>query len=412
MGELLRNRKFLFLWGGQAVSSVGDWIRNMAITYWVYEVSGHSPVATAAVMVAEYLPMLVLAPMAGVFVDRWSRRRTMLWAHVANAGLSLGFLAALGLRSLPLAFVIAFLASTVTQFYNPARGAMIPVIVPRAALVGANSLSQTTGNLALVLGPMIGTGVYFALGPAWSFGLDAISFLLSAVAILLAALPENGTAVGGGGIASVAQEWREGLAFVRSNRPVRTVLLAFFILMLGGGAANVSDLYLVTRNLQLPESTLSLVIAAQGLASVVASLGMAAASRRLDSRTLLWGGLLVLAVAVTGLGFAMSLTAVLVWTGLAGVGVAMSSVGQGTIVQVAVPVDLRGRVFGVTGPVITAATLVGTALGGLVAGQYDVRVIYLTNGVLSVLGAGLAFLGLRPGLDAADENAAPEPRVS
>lgn len=355
--------------------------------------------------------MLVLAPVAGVFVDRWSRRRTMLWAHVGNAALSLSFLAALGLRSLPLAFVTAFLASTVTQFYNPARGAMIPVIVPRGSLVGANSLSQTTGNLALVLGPMIGTGVYFALGPAWSFGLDAVSFLLSALAILLAALPENVPTVGGRGIASVVLQWREGLAFVRGNRPVRTVLVAFFILMLGGGAANVSDLYLVTRNLRLPESTLSLVIAAQGLASVVASLAMAAAARRLDSRALLWGGLLVLGVAVTGLGFAANLTLVLVWTGLAGVGVAMSSVGQGTIVQVAVPVDFRGRVFGVMGPIITAATLVGAALGGLVAGHYDVRVIYWVNGALSVLGAGLAFLGLRQGLQPADESPISEPSV-
>mgnify|MGYP001031570402 CR=1 FL=1 len=393
--KLLRNRRFALIWLGQSVSSFGDWVRNMAITFWVYEISGHSPVATSAVMVAEYLPMLLLAPVAGVFVDRWSRRRTMFWTQLVSAVLSLSFLAALGARSLPLALVIAFLGSLVSQFYNPARGAMLPVIVDRGDLVGANSLSQVTANLALVLGPVVGTSVYFSLGAPWSFALDALSFILSAGATLLARLPENEGLTGTGGLASVASQWREGLAYVRSHRTVRTVLLVFFVLMLGGGAANVCDLYLVTRNLALPESRLSLVMSVQGLASVAASLGMMTMAARLEAWKLLWIGVAVLGVGAVNIGLAPNLTAVLVWTAVAGVGTALASVGQSTILQTSIPVEFRGRVFGVMGPTIMAGMLTGTAVGGFLARQMDVRPIISATGLLALVAALMAFVGLR-----------------
>jgi len=393
--KLLRNRRFALIWLGQSVSSFGDWVRNMAITFWVYEISGHSPVATSAVMVAEYLPMLLLAPVAGVFVDRWSRRRTMFWTQLVSAVLSLSFLAALGARSLPLALVIAFLGSLVSQFYNPARGAMLPVIVDRGDLVGANSLSQVTANLALVLGPVVGTSVYFSLGAPWSFGLDALSFILSAGAVLLARLPRNEGIAGAGGLASVASQWREGLAYVRSHRTVRTVLLVFFVLMLGGGAANVCDLYLVTRNLALPESRLSLVMSVQGLASVAASLGMMTMAARLEAWKLLWIGVAVLGVGAVNIGLAPNLTAVLVWTAVAGVGTALASVGQSTILQTSIPVEFRGRVFGVMGPTIIAGMLTGTAVGGFLARQMDVRPIISATGLLALVAALMAFVRLR-----------------
>ncbi|MHB9145692.1 MAG: MFS transporter [Symbiobacteriia bacterium] len=406
MRELLRNRRFTLIWGGQSVSAFGDWVRNMALTYWVYEISGHSPVATSAVMIAEYLPVLILAPLVGVFVDRWSRRRTMFWTQVIAAGLSLSFLAALGLRSLPLALVIAFLGSLNSQFYNPARGAIISVIVQRDSLVAANSLSQVTSNLALVLGPMVGTAVYFAVGPTWSFGIDAASFMLSALAILLAALPQNVGVAGGGGPAAVLRQWREGFTYVRRSRPVRTVLLASFVTMLGGGAANVCDLYLVTRNLHLPESSLSLVMATQGVASIVASLLMVVIARRLNSSMLFWAGLVVLGVGAGAIGLAPNLLWVLIWTGVAGIGVSMYSVGQGTLLQTLVPAELRGRVFAVLAPVIVAALLVGASLGGVLARGLDVRLIIGGTGLISLVGALAAYLGLRPSAGQAVEEAA------
>lgn len=405
MRELLRNRRFTLIWGGQAVSSFGDWVRNMALTFWVYEVSGHSPVATSAVMIAEYLPALLLAPLAGVFVDRWSRRRTMFWTQVIAAGLSLSFLAALGLRSLPLALVIAFLGSLNSQFYNPARGAIVSVIVEKESLVAANSLGQVTQNLALVLGPMAGTAVYFALGPVWSFGLDATSFALSAMAILLAVLPQNQGVSSDGGAAAVLRQWREGFNYVRNSRAIVTLLLASFVTMLGGGAANICDLYLVTRSLHLPESNLSLLMATQGIASVGASILMVAVARRLNGRTLFWGGQAVLGVGAVLIGLAPSLAWVLIWTALAGMGVSMYSVGQGTLIQTVVPVELRGRVFAVLAPVIMAALLVGAGAGGVLARGLDVRIIIGGTGVLSLIGALVAYAGSRQLADRGPEAA-------
>ncbi|MGE5553368.1 MAG: MFS transporter [Betaproteobacteria bacterium] len=115
MQKLLKNRHFAPLWVGQSLSEAGNWLRHMTLTYWVYQTSGHSPVATASMVVATYAPLL-FGPLAGVLVNRWSHRRTMLWAQALCAGCSA--LLAAALRTQSLVLIYTFLSSTVSQFYT------------------------------------------------------------------------------------------------------------------------------------------------------------------------------------------------------------------------------------------------------------------------------------------------------
>lgn len=393
---LLRNRQFAMLWAGQSISGFGDWVRNMTLTFWVYQVSGHSPLATAAVMVTEYVPAILLGPVAGVFVNRWSYRRTMFWTQVMAGAVSAAFLLALGRHSLPLALAAAFLGSTLSQFYNPTRAAMIPAIVPTADLVGANSVSQLTTNLALVLGPLAGSAVYFSVGPKWSFLLDAATFLVSAATIAAARLPANPTAEGPGSPGSLLREFKDGVNHLWSRVPVRLAVLSLSLLMLGGGAINVCLLYLITRNLGLSEAMVSWEMTVYGLAMIAGSLAVLTFSRRLaDPGTLVWAGIASLGVAYVGTGLAPALAVLLGWSIVAGLGNAAVNIGASTLVQTTVAPSYLTRVIGVMHPVVTASALVGTALGGVLAKGFDVRPVISVAGLLMLAGALVAHRGLR-----------------
>lgn len=392
---LLQNRRFALVWVGQSVSGFGDWVRNMALTFWVYQVSGHSPLATAAAMIAEYLPAILLGPIAGVFVNRWSYRRTLFWTQILAAAVSASFLLALEWRSLPLALVTAFLGSTLSQFYNPTRAAMIPAVVPQAHLVGANSLSQLTANLALVLGPVVGSAVYFSAGPQWSFLLDAATFLVSAAAIAAARLPANPTAGESGNLVTLLQDLQDGLRHLWSRIPVRLTVCSLSLLMLGGGAVNVCLLYLITRNLGLPEAMVSWEMTVYGLAMVGGSLAVLALGRRLAGPgVLVWSGTALLGVAYLGTGLAPSFGWLLRYSVLAGLGNAAVNIGGITLVQTTVDPAYLTRTIGVLQPAVTAAALAGTALGGVLAKQLDVRPVVSLAGLSMLAGAVVAYWGL------------------
>lgn len=396
MKDLFRNRRFTLLWAGQSVSTFGDWLRTMALTFWVYEVSGRSPVATAAVMVAEYLPKLLLAPLAGVLADRWPRGRTMFWTQVVSSAVSLSFLVALKGRSLAFTVLLAFLGSAVSQLYNPARNAMIPMIVERERLVGANSLSQVTANLGLTLGPVLGTAVYFSLGPRWSFVLDAVSFLVVAGAIRWARLPDGELPGNAPTVRALVREFKYGLGHVLRNRSVLTAGLASCLVMLGGGVANVCDLYLITRDLGLSEAALSVVISVQGVAMVVASLSVLTWSRRLRSgRPLISSGMATVGVALAGMGLSPNLGWVLFWSAVLGVGNSVGAIGVATVLQADVEPSLRGRVAGAINPAVIACALAGTGAAGVLARHMSVRPIMAVAGLVAVLAGLAAYLGFR-----------------
>jgi MFS family permease len=180
---LARNADFRRLWTGQVVSEVGDWLNNIAVLALAIQLAGAGRVglAVATYAIARHLPLFIFGPVAGVVVDRVSRRRVMIAADVARAGLALGFLLANRFGSLALIYFVGASLFSVSAFFNAAKRASIPNLVGATEeLLAANSLSASTTAATIAVGSALGGVVATALGRDTVFVLNALTFLASA----------------------------------------------------------------------------------------------------------------------------------------------------------------------------------------------------------------------------------------
>jgi len=182
--ELLSSHAdFRRLWAGQVVSEVGDWLNNIAVLALVIQLAGASGVGLAVALyaIARHLPLFLFGPVAGVVVDRVSRRRVMIAADLARAALALGFLLASRLSSLAVIYAVGAALFSVSAFFNAAKRASIPNLVEGTdALLAANSLSASTTAATIAVGSALGGVVATALGRDAVFFLNALTFLASA----------------------------------------------------------------------------------------------------------------------------------------------------------------------------------------------------------------------------------------
>ncbi|HWS88211.1 MAG TPA: MFS transporter [Pyrinomonadaceae bacterium] len=177
------NADFRRLWAGQVVSEVGDWLNNIAVLALAIELAGAGRVglAVATYAIARHLPLFLFGPVAGVVVDRVSRRRVMIAADVGRAGLALGFLLANRSGSLALIYFVGASLFSVSAFFNAAKRASIPNLVGSTEeLLAANSLSASTTAATIAVGSALGGVVATALGRDTVFVLNALTFLASA----------------------------------------------------------------------------------------------------------------------------------------------------------------------------------------------------------------------------------------
>ena len=254
--ELLAcNADFRRLWTGQVVSEVGDWLNNIAVLALAIQLAGAGRVglAVATYAIARHLPLFIFGPVAGVVVDRVSRRRVMIAADLARALLALGFMLANRWGSLALIYVVGASLFSVSAFFNAAKRASIPNLVgPTEELLAANSLSASTTAATIAVGSALGGVVATALGRDTVFVLNALTFLASAEMIRRIRRPVSREPRAGNvgdesrrastsittarraPLTAYFKDFREGLRYVRRDR----VLAAVFVVAAGWGLGN------------------------------------------------------------------------------------------------------------------------------------------------------------------------------
>jgi MFS family permease len=200
---LLRRRDFGLLWAGGLISETGDWFLLVGLPVWVFQLTGSSLV-TATVFLVGLLPGLVVGPLAGVLVDRWDRRRTLVAVSLAQAAFLLPLLAVDGRDRLWVVYLVMAVEAALGQLNDPARNALVPSLVPPGDLVGANALIGLTSNLARLTGSPLG-GVLADLAglPGLVIG-DAVSFLAGAGLLALVGRRARPSATGSSGPPAVA----------------------------------------------------------------------------------------------------------------------------------------------------------------------------------------------------------------
>ncbi|MEO6457591.1 MAG: MFS transporter, partial [Chloroflexia bacterium] len=361
---ILRNRNFRNLWLGQIISQMGDYFAFLAIMVVVGSFSqdvGETTQQVSGVMIATALPRLLFGVLAGVFVDRWDRRLTMIAADLIRPALTLAMIPAFVSKNLLLMYVLAFVLSAVGTFFNPAKGALIPKMVPTEHLTSANALSQTSMTMAFVLGPALAGATFFLLGSGneWiAFVLDAGSYLVSAIAISMIRMPKEDTQPSvsetpteGSALGRVGQELLVGIKALAFNRIIATLSVVFAVTMLGIGALNVLWVSFLKSQYDITDSAelgwrFAVIDVAFFAGMVIASLAVGnILSNRPPKDFIVWG--LIIAGAVTlPIGYLPDFWLIVVAMFVVGVAVAPINTGVMTLMQIVVPNHQLGRVGG------------------------------------------------------------------
>jgi MFS family permease len=382
--ESLREGDFALLWSGQSVSALGDGVFTVALAIVTLQVDPR-PSALAYVFAARAVPSVCFALLGGVVVDRFSRRIAML-ASDAGRGLVVGvgaLLLAKGDLRLWQLIVMSCLFGTADAFFGPASMAIVPELLDHRLLAQGNALSQMSGQLAQgLIGPAFGGAIVGAVGTAWSFGIDAISFAVSAVCLSLMRLRTTGK----GKRASAVAEAREGIDYVRSHRWLLASLLgAALANFFGIAPLGVLLPLLVRSDLHGSALALGLVFAAGGAAGVVASLVVAKLGSPRKMVTVMWT-----AYAGGGVGIVCMAAAHEVWLVAVLSAVEVGLILYGDVLWVAmmqslVPREVLGRVSSLVYLCAFALGPLGILGGGLAASAIGVRAALVLSGAVSGL---------------------------
>lgn len=239
---LLRNRNYRNVWLGQVVSETGDFFNNVAVLALVMEASG-SGLVVSGVMLARAIPAVIAGPLAGVLLDRFDRKRIMIASDLFRAATAAAFLITVSNPRPWLLYLLSALLMLASPFFNSGRNAILPSLTTREELHTANSITQTTQWATQSLGALLAGLAAARFGYHWSFILNSLSFLVSALAIARIRKPGGfrPSREEGGGSPRVRpwKEYREGLAYIRSVPLIFGIAMISAGWAMGGGAAQV-----------------------------------------------------------------------------------------------------------------------------------------------------------------------------
>jgi MFS family permease len=405
MHLLLRHRNFALLWFGGLISMIGNWMLFIALPVYVYELTG-STLATGVMFMVGRLPSLLLGSVAGVFVDRWDRRRTMIITNLLLAAVLVPLALVSATGWLWIIYLVAFVQSTIEQFFSPAENALLPTLVGEEHLVAANSLNALNNNLARLLGPAIGGVVATQLGLGGVALLDAATFLVAALLIALMRLPatepiastEQETPVEASPLQTLMHEWVEGLRLVR-RLPVVMLLFGMTALMaIGEGILAVLFVPFVTEVLSGEALVLGWLMSAQAIGGllggmIVAQLGANRSPARLLGPSAVIFGLIDLAI-FNYPAFFPGITIALVLFILVGLPAAAMGASFHALLQSSVPDSYRGRIFGAHNTTFSLLNLLGMAFASFMGEVLAIIPVISTQGIVYVLAGLLALWGL------------------
>ena len=405
----------MLMWSAGLVSWVGNYTLFIALPVYVYGETG-STLATSFSVMANALPMVFIGQFAGVLVDRFDYRRTLLFANFVLVGVTLLFLNVLA-APWWLVVPIAFLQSSVGQFVGPAENALLPTLVDPSRLGAANSLNALNNNLARLVGPALGGLLIASVGFGGVVLTQALTYLVAGSFVLgvraperpesPAVFPEVPTALRP--LERLVSEWRTGLRAVRESR---LLSLSFGVaLLVGLGEGTISTLMAPFVKVVLGGGglELGLIMSAQAVGGVAAGLLLTGFADRVPAVRLLgWGALLSGVLSALLFNYPLVYPAFwpsLVLVAVAGLPFAMFGSAQLTLLQTEAAPEVRGRVFSAYFAAFGLAQLVGMLAAGLLGEVVGVMLIntqtvgYLLAGTV-VLGTVRRIAGRRAAGDA------------
>lgn len=406
--QVLRNRQFLSLWLAHFVSTFGDWLAILALFSLIAFRWHGTPNQVGGIFVAFILPWSLLGPFAGVFVDRWNLKATMISSDLIRAGLA----ALLALATQPYqVYALMAALSGVSCFFMPAQSAMIPLLVRKEELLVANSANAQTMQLNKVISPAIAGVLVAWAGENLCFYLDSLSFVVSALFLSRLAVTRAASTEPAEGLRALVAELRAGLAYLHGHLTLRFVVLAMTAAMFIVGAFNALIAVYVRDTLHADSRIFGALTATIGIGTIAGSILIVRVAQK-HSRALLvvWG--------ICGMGVGVYLLAVssvpwvaVGWSLALGVSVGLVLVPSQTLIQEETPREMLGRVSSSSLSLMTVAQLVGVAVAGKAADRLGIRNLYQLLALLLVFIAVVGYSYARRIRPAGEPVPTPEPEA-
>jgi MFS family permease len=375
---LWANRNWRLFWTGQTISMLGDWVFDTTVVLWVATriAKGETwaPLAVGGVLAAALVPVVLVGPFAGVFVDRWDRRRTMLATDLIRAGLILGLLILLpfedGLSQaaqLTTVYAVVALAAAASQFFNGSRFGVLAAVVPPDDQPRASGAVQSSAALAGIIGPPLAAPLLFTAGVGWALAINAASFLVSFATVAAMRGVFRSESEAAGREESFWREFREGVRYFAGNRVLRALLISVMVVTVGVGAVNALDVFFVTDNLHADAGNLGVLSAAISIGTLAGALCATIIGNRVKPATMFWIMLIATGAVLIGYARTTSMLPAAIILGLAGIPLGLLNSSGGPMLLQSTPRSLIGRVMAVFNPFQQVAGIAGMLLATYLA---------------------------------------------
>ncbi len=397
MGLLKENKNFFKLWLGQLVSILGDQIHFIALMVLIQNVFGNI-VVTGTVMMVTALPKIIFSPFAGVFVDRWSLKKTMVVSDLIRmvlVGLIPILFYLIESPSMSIILILTFLISTVSVFFYPAKSASIPTLVEKDKLLEANSLSGTTQMMISLLGLLGGAVLVSMIGTTMAFILDASTFLISAIAISFINYPAKQKELSNSEEAAKSYENQEkstyltelklGAKYVAKDQVLRFMLSFFTTIMLIAGALNVLFFAYIEDVLHQDASTIGYIMGANMIGMIIGMLTIPKVAGKVSKVKLLVWSTIIFAFTFSSFSWVNQLALAIPLMVVNGVGNGILNISSSTIFQEYIQENMRGRVFSVLDSIVNSAAMISMLPAAWLAQQYGVENIFRTAAIFILI---------------------------
>lgn len=382
----LRHRNFRLFFFGQSISLIGTWMTRLATTWLVYRLT-HSALLLGLVSFTGQIVAALLGPFAGVWVERMNRRRLLVWTQVLGGVQSLA-LAALTLThriTLPEILVLAALQGLINAFDMPGRQSfLLHMVEDRNDLSNAIAINSSMANGARLIGPAIAGLIVAAFGEGWCFLLDGLSYIPVVASLLMMRLKPGGAPAAH---ASMLEQMREGWDYVRTFRPVRTVLVMFSLVSLMGYPYSVLMPLFAGQVLHGGPATLGWLTGATGVGALCSAISLAVRKSVVGLTRMLQVAAAMLGAALILFGLSRVLWLSLLLMLFAGFGLLQTASVSNTIVQSLVPDDKRARAMSYYTVAFFGASPLGSLFAGLLAARIGAPHTVIVTGTCCIAAA-------------------------
>jgi len=375
--NILKNRNFFLLWLGQGVSDIGSRIHSIALIWLVASLTG-SATGVGMLFMAMTIPRIIVFPIAGVLVERWSKKRVIVMTDACRGLVAISIALTTNIIAI---YALSALMIIFELFFAPAIKTVIPRIVDKDDLITANALSAVTGRSASLIGPALGGVIIALFGIKIAFMVNGLSFIFSAISEMFIAVPAGTHEQSSGISRNIKRELLEGWEYIKSHYLLRFVVFFFAIVSIPFGAVMVLKVVLLTDVFGFSAEQYGLLMTIEGAGLLVGALLMGSMGKKYPETTAMVLGVGAIGAAYLAISYSSMFWVAAALLFIIGFFATIANIAYGTFLQKAVADEFRSRVFSFDIALGDMFAFMSMGLAGILGDTFGV------GNVLAVCGA-------------------------